>query len=230
MAISTGPCEMESASLDYTLKDYEECKIRGVEIREIVPNETPYCSFTFNLVIHSGWPVPFQATLYDDFNNVLILPSSFTINPGVNYYQFTVIPQSPFNGGITNWTIQGSVLIDGEYQDCIYRLQARVPECKEGFTPIEIRAQDSTRAELEEELLQVYPNPAKDIATVKYELASSSASLEVYDLLGKSMVKYNLTSAKGEVQLNTSAYASGIYIVVIRQEDGHVLQQKLVID
>lgn len=76
----------------------------------------------------------------------------------------------------------------------------------------------------------VSPNPAKDVATVKYELASSSASLEVYDLLGKSMVKYNLTSAKGEVRLNTSAYASGVYIIVIRQNDGSILQQKLVID
>ncbi len=178
----------------------------------------------------AGWPFPFQATLSDDFNNVLILPSSFTINPGMNTYQFTVIPQSPFNGGITNWTIQGSVITDEGYRDCVYRLQARVPKCKEGFDPIEIRAKDRTRAELEEELLQVYPNPARDVATVKYELASSSASLEVYDLLGKSMVKYNLTSAKGEVRLNTSTYASGVYIVVIRQKDGHVLQKKLVID
>ncbi len=76
----------------------------------------------------------------------------------------------------------------------------------------------------------VSPNPAKDVATVKYELASSSASLEVYDLLGKSLFKQNLSAAKGEVRLNTSTYTSGVYIVVIRQEDGHVLQQKLVID
>ncbi|HTO37664.1 MAG TPA: PKD domain-containing protein, partial [Brumimicrobium sp.] len=201
--INTGPCEMESASLDYTLKDCEECKIREVEIKEIVPNETPYCSFTFNIVIYSGLPFPFQATLSDDFNNVLILPSSFTINPGMNTYQFTVIPQSPFNGGITNWTIQGSVLTDEGYRDCVYRLQVRVPKCKEGFSPIEIRAKDRIRAELEEELLQVYPNPAKDVATVKYELTSSNASLEVYDLLGKSLFKQNLSVAKGEVRLNT---------------------------
>ncbi|HTO37247.1 MAG TPA: T9SS type A sorting domain-containing protein, partial [Brumimicrobium sp.] len=74
------------------------------------------------------------------------------------------------------------------------------------------------------------PNPAKDVATVKYELTSSNASLEVYDLLGKSLFKQNLSVAKGEVRLNTSTYTSGVYIVVIRQEDGHVLQKKLVID
>lgn len=76
----------------------------------------------------------------------------------------------------------------------------------------------------------VSPNPAKDVATVKYELTSSNASLEVYDLLGKSLFKQNLSVAKGEVRLNTSTYTSGVYIVVIRQNDGSILQQKLVID
>ncbi len=76
----------------------------------------------------------------------------------------------------------------------------------------------------------VSPNPARDVATVKYELTSSNASLEVYDLLGKSLFKQNLSAAKGEVRLNTSTYASGVYIIVIRQNDGSILQQKLVIE
>lgn len=76
----------------------------------------------------------------------------------------------------------------------------------------------------------VSPNPAKDVATVEYDLSSSGTSLEVYDLLGKSMVKYDLTTKKGDVSLNTSTYASGVYIVVIRQEDKGVLQRKLVVE
>ena len=67
-------------------------------------------------------------------------------------------------------------------------------------------------------------------ATVYYEMSSSEGDLEVYDLSGRSVAKHNLRSAKGEVPLNTGKYQAGVYIVVLRQSNGHTMQQKLVIE
>ena len=61
-------------------------------------------------------------------------------------------------------------------------------------------------------------------------MSSEEGGLEVYDLSGRSIAKHNLRSAKGEVPLNISRYQAGVYIVVLRQSNGHTLQQKLVIE
>ena len=60
-------------------------------------------------MIYSGMTVPYQVTLSEDTNQVLLLPSSFTLQPGQNVIQVTVIPQSPFNGGVLTWILQGTV-------------------------------------------------------------------------------------------------------------------------
>ena len=67
-------------------------------------------------------------------------------------------------------------------------------------------------------------------ATVYYEMSSSDGALEVYDLSGRSVAQHNLLSAIGEVSLNTGKYQAGVYIVVLRQSNGHTMQQKLVIE
>jgi len=195
----------------------------------MVQNTTPYCSFTYQVMIYSSASTSFTATISDDLNNVTIIPSSFTINPGVNNLQFIVIPQGSFSGS-TNWTIQGSVLIDGQYVPCTYELRVEIPRCDNSvYYSRKIDLGDSSAIEFEE-LLKVYPNPAKETATVYYEMSSSEGALEVYDLSGRSVVQHNLLSATGEVSLNTGKYQAGVYIVVLRQSNGQAMQQKLVIE
>ena len=227
--INTGHCEAESDPLEYALIDCKKCEIKDVKIEKVYQNNTPYCSFTYDVVVYSSASVPFTATISDDFNNVSIIPSSFTINPGVNNLQFTVIPQGSFSGS-TNWTIQGSMFIDGQYVPCIYELRVEIPRCDNAmFGSKMIKVGDSINPQLED-LLTIYPNPAKETATVYYEISSTEGDLEVYDLSGRSVAKHNLRSAKGEVPLNTGKYQAGVYIVVLRQSNGYTMQQKLVIE
>jgi len=227
--INTGYCQAESDPLEYSLIECKECEIKYVKIEKVYQNNTPYCSFTYHVMIYSSASMPFQATISDDLNNVSIIPSSFTINPGVNNLQFTVIPQGSFSGS-TNWTIQGFMLIDGQYVPCTYELRVEIPRCdNSAFSARKIELGDSLALDFEE-ILKIYPNPAKEIATVYYEISSEEGDLEVYDLSGRSVVKHNLRSAKGEVPLNTGKYQAGVYIVVLRQSNGHALQQKLVIE
>ena len=57
------------------------------------------------IMIYSGMTVPYQVTLSEDTNQVLLLPSSFTLQPWQNVIQVTVIPQSPFTGGVLTWNL-----------------------------------------------------------------------------------------------------------------------------
>jgi alpha-tubulin suppressor-like RCC1 family protein len=78
--------------------------------------------------------------------------------------------------------------------------------------------------------LSVYPNPAKESVTLNYNLATANAEIEIYDLSGRSVSKNELSSSNGELQINTSSYQAGIYIVVVKQNNNRILQQKLIIE
>ncbi len=228
--INTGPCEKESESLDYTIKECDKCDI-DIEIEEVYENGTPYCSFTYNVVINNPTNSTFTVTLSDDFNNVLIIPSTFTLTPGTNVLQFTVIPQNPFTSGTTSWTIEGYMLIDGEYVKCTYTFKVDIPKCENGYYSKKIDIGDSTSATTDiENALKVFPNPSKNKTTVHYSLSSSKGELKVYDLFGRSIAQQGLSLSKGEITLHTSTYQAGVYIVVVRQSNGYTMQQKLVIE
>ncbi len=61
----------------------------------------------------------------------------------------------------------------------------------------------------------IYPNPARENATVEFELAKNSkTTLVLYDEMGRlsqTIISKNITSGKHQVQLNTSGLANGIY-------------------
>ena len=231
-SLNTGYCEMESDYLDYSILNCDECEIEQAEITQIVQNTTPYCSFTVDLNVISLASTPFQVTISDNFNNVAILPSSFTLNPGGNYLQFTVIPQNNFSGGITVFTIQGSVLVDGVYVECIFEFQVDLPSCSadDNANRSRIVQTGDSNSQNKEEVISLYPNPANDMITIQYDLATSNAVLEIFEISGRSISKNNLTSNKDKISLDISKFQPGVYIVVVRQNNGRTWQQKIIIE
>jgi alpha-tubulin suppressor-like RCC1 family protein len=81
-----------------------------------------------------------------------------------------------------------------------------------------------------ESVLSVFPNPAKDLVSIQYNLDATNAQLEVYDIAGRSISTNVLSSSVGDLQLNTSSYPSGIYIVVVKQDGVLLAQKKLIIE
>ncbi|WP_107039611.1 T9SS type A sorting domain-containing protein [Brumimicrobium mesophilum] len=81
-----------------------------------------------------------------------------------------------------------------------------------------------------DEIFSVFPNPAKDIITVQYELSSSDAELEIYDISGRSIINQSLRNYEGETKINTSRFHSGVYVIVFKRSNGGVWQQKIVIE
>ncbi len=87
----------------------------------------------------------------------------------------------------------------------------------------------STPTFQKDNVFTLYPNPAKDVVTVEYDLAVEKAAVEVYDISGRSINRYSLTSSKGELQLNTDSYPSGVYLIVVKEGSTVLKKQKLVI-
>ena len=229
LTINTGACELISEPLEYTTSRCEECKIEKVDIKEININDTPYCSFTYSIVIYSGSTFPYQATLSDDAGNVLIIPSSFTINPGVNQINLTIIPQGSFTaGGYTNWTLHGFASLEAGNLDCLYSIKdVRVPKC--GSNTVS-KLMEENAGSTEKNSITLYPNPGKEAVNIHYNLTLAQASIEIFDLSGRNIYKNLVTSSTGDLQLNTSSYQAGVYIVVVKQNDAILLQQKLIIE
>jgi hypothetical protein len=71
---------------------------------------------------------------------------------------------------------------------------------------------------------QIYPNPAKDHATVQFTLAQAShVYLKAYDLSGKEIAKLfeaNLSSGMHSVSINTDQFSRGVYLVKMISDSG----------
>jgi hypothetical protein len=98
-----------------------------------------------------------------------------------------------------------------------------------------IRLLDDPSASLEEVTavsgIHVFPNPANNSANVSIELSNDAAvAINVTDLSGKVVYTTDLGTVNGtqDVQVNTSSFTSGVYMVNV-SVDGAVSTQKLVV-
>ena len=73
---------------------------------------------------------------------------------------------------------------------------------------------------------KVYPNPASD--QVRVESATGIESVKVYNVLGTLV---EMVPANGKsVNVNTANYSNGVYFFSIRQSDGTVSNQRVVVN
>jgi hypothetical protein len=75
--------------------------------------------------------------------------------------------------------------------------------------------------------LLLYPNPAQNQVNIQYESQAAIAQLEIYDLTGRLIASHSTTEAKGTWQLPLHNMASGIYVVVLKENNQIIMQKKL---
>ena len=72
-----------------------------------------------------------------------------------------------------------------------------------------------------------YPNPAKDQLTVNYELTQvNSPVLTIYNLVGSKIATYALNGQSGRLDVNTSAFQTGMYFYAIEEQGQQIFIQK----
>lgn len=75
--------------------------------------------------------------------------------------------------------------------------------------------------------IQVYPNPAKDVAFIKSEKDVQSVS--IYNAAGKIVLKEQGFAANENYQINISSLPGGVYLIKAETEDGKTLNTKLLV-
>ena len=72
--------------------------------------------------------------------------------------------------------------------------------------------------------LEIYPNPSNGVFNIK---ATSQVSIEVFDVLGNSILKTEIVS--GDYKLNLGEHSKGLYIVKCTSQ-GQVKSYRLIKD
>ena len=78
----------------------------------------------------------------------------------------------------------------------------------------------------------LYPNPATDKATVKFNATDAgSYTLKLYDLVGQSMLSIDGSAVQGEnmVELNLASVAKGVYTLSVIS-NGNTEQIRVVVE
>lgn len=83
----------------------------------------------------------------------------------------------------------------------------------------------------EEQVLEVFPNPAKQVAFVVFEQAAESkgGELRILDLNGRAIASQKIVDTQGILRVDLAGLSSGIYLLDLRLEDQPGAQAKLVV-
>ncbi len=78
---------------------------------------------------------------------------------------------------------------------------------------------------------KLYPNPAKDKATLEYQLAEGEkGELVMMDAMGRKIVSVELLSAYTKISIDISAFSQGIYLYRAYTKDRNLSNGKLIIE
>ena len=82
----------------------------------------------------------------------------------------------------------------------------------------------------QENVFTMYPNPAKDVVNLAYNLTDTNAIVSIYDVTGRLVHEVALDSVSGTRELNVSSYPAGVYMVLVKRGAEVVSSSKLVVE
>ena len=225
LQLNTGLCNFTSEPMFLSASNCADCKLI-VKIKKLSLNGAPFCSSTLQLEITSTQPAPFQASVVSNTNNLLVIPGSITVLPGTHTYTFTLLPINGFLGGTVNMSIIGSIVKDVVI-NCASPFSLNVPACN----PAQARPGTEEISDIQDLTakgdITLYPNPATNQVNIRFETEQSNSQVEVYDLTGRLIARFEATAKQGVWELDLAPMATGVYVVVLRQGGTILMQRKL---
>jgi len=83
--------------------------------------------------------------------------------------------------------------------------------------------------ERQKERVQIYPNPTKEIVTLKFNNTThNSLEISIYDILGKRVKQFQFLNAKLEYKVNLKGLRTGLYFYKIQDENGIIYSGKII--
>lgn len=201
--------------LHYTIR-FENTGTAAAEfIRVIDELDTQLDETTFELIgaSHNVDAIRNGTQLIFNFNHINLPPSTINIEDGHGYVQFKIKPKPGYAIGDI---IPNTASIFFDYNP---------PIVTNTFNTefVENLGTDS----FESHNIQLYPNPAQDLVTIANNNGTISA-VRIFDVSGKRIYN-NSENQTTEININTSAFAKGLYLIEITTEDKHKINKKLII-
>ncbi len=81
----------------------------------------------------------------------------------------------------------------------------------------------------DKDLVQIYPNPAKDIVSIDFKNTFKYNILIITDVFGKTIFSKKSADNEQKIEINTAAFSKGLYFVVIKNDEKKIIS-KLIID
>ena len=220
LQLETRQCKVKSKPMTVEIIDCD-CEI-GAEIREVEQFRNPFNRYEITIYIANPAPGMQQVTVTAP-NVVGVMTPSF-VNvpfPGAEF-TFTLLPDPGFNGGTYAIKLKTT---GGDGQLCETDLEVYLPP----FESIESAQNGSGEGTATAFKLRLVPNPANNQTQLYYDFGQAARLgtqvLEVYDIYGRQLESLVPEQNVASWELNTAAYQTGIYVIVMKQ-DGKIVQQK----
>jgi len=182
--------------------------------------------YSISMAVTNPYSVPATITLTATNGEGVFVPAtlSLPINPTITVQSFVFYPSAWFLGGNVE------VMIEGHYKDeiCISYLRMRFNEpccltCRIK-TPVDLNASSDN-------LLVIAPNPAGAQSTIFYTFVKPTGTKRILltDVLGRVLQEWTINDdLKGALEVDTSRYAQGSYLIMMQQEGEALKQIKMV--
>jgi hypothetical protein len=188
----------------------------------------PFCAYTVTVPLSSlpNNVGPVQAT--PKTNNAVIGP----VTQSGASISFTVYPLSPFTSGAlaiqftgtTNGI--GNTSLGVNAKKCLTNLTVNLPVCS---APVFREMPTDALGIVKDEKMTIAPNPAKEQVAISYQ-TNLVPTIQVYDLTGRLITQHQALSTEATWQLPLDGMPTGIYLVVLKEQDQVVMQKKLIVE
>ncbi|UEG50205.1 endonuclease [Ferruginibacter lapsinanis] len=137
---------------------------------------------------------------------------------GANFYAIGNIPAQ----NLSNYSFEDNALT-GANLIVYYRLKMIDIDGRASFSKIvSVRLDNTVKATL------IYPNPARDVLTIKLlQNLKANSILTITDAIGRTIMQKNVTTTQNIIPLNIQTLAAGKYFVTIKNE-GELIHQSFV--
>jgi hypothetical protein len=218
LQLKFGECHVERGTVDITIN---ECKCEvGVSLtKPIVLVTEPFLQYKIQIHINNPEATSIVVSINGLMDMGFFLPSTITVPHGGGDYEVIMIPVGAFSGGAVQIAFYS---INQRGTKCETRFVFDFPENIIGAKTINPKGTPTS-------VLSISPNPAQLEVSLQFEFAlheaHSQKSITIYDLSGRLLDNFNPTTATGQIKIDLSRYATGQYLVVMK-ENGVLLQQK----
>jgi hypothetical protein len=181
-------------------------------------------SYQVNLSVFNPTGDTATMTLMTPYGAGYFVSNNLLLPPNASYQTFYFYPTIPgFLGGDVTVTI----LIHSKDGICFAEQTLKFENCC-FRCPINEKIAETTT--LIYNILRIAPNPANAVTTIFYNFVNDKAvkTIELTDLLGRSLKSWTPTETSGKIELDCTVYANGQYLILMKEDNKIIETAKLI--